>query len=93
MHSVGESLLQSRNSVGRELNRKKMRGSNEAECMQSEKACYETTIPSEAKPTIHQKEQADERVESRKRNRRCVRKRDNKYKREIDRKREREREQ
>ncbi len=42
MHSVGESLLRNRNSVGRELNRKQMRGSNGAGCIQSEKACYET---------------------------------------------------
>ncbi len=41
MHSVEESLLRSRNSVGREIKRKQMRGSNGAECNQSEKACYE----------------------------------------------------
>jgi hypothetical protein len=65
MHSVEESLLRSRNSVGRELNRKQMRGSNEDECIQSEKACLEAAIPSEAKPAMHQeeKEQAKQRVE------------------------------
>jgi hypothetical protein len=65
LHSVGESLLRSRNSVGRDLNRKQMRGSNEAECIQSEKACLEAAIPSEAKPSMHQeeKEQAEKRVE------------------------------
>jgi hypothetical protein len=65
MHSFGESLLRSRYSVGRELNRKQMRGSNDAECIQSEKACLEAAIPSEAKPTMHQeeKEQAEQRVE------------------------------
>jgi hypothetical protein len=64
-HSVGKSLLRSRNSVGRELNRKQMRGSSEAECLQSEKACFEAAIPSEAKPTMHQeeKEQAEQRME------------------------------
>jgi hypothetical protein len=42
-----------------------MRDCNAAECMQSEKACYEAAIPSEAKPKMHQqkKEQAEERVE------------------------------
>jgi hypothetical protein len=67
MHSVPvrESLLRSRNSVGRDLSRKQMRGSNEAECIQSEKACLETAIPSEAKATMHQedKEQAEQTVE------------------------------
>ena len=60
MHSVEESLLRGRNSVGRKLNRKQMRGS-----IQSEKACYEVAIPSEAKPTMHQEEekQAEERRE------------------------------
>jgi hypothetical protein len=64
LHSVGESLLRSRNSVGRELNRKKMRDSNEADCIQPEKACLEAAIPSEATPTMHheEKEQAEERV-------------------------------
>jgi hypothetical protein len=53
-------------SVQREFNRKQMRGSSEAECTQSEKACFEAAIPSEAKPTMHQeeKEQAEQRVES-----------------------------
>jgi hypothetical protein len=46
MYSVGESLFGSRNSVGREINRKQMRGSNEAECIQSEKACLEAPIQS-----------------------------------------------
>jgi hypothetical protein len=64
MHSVGESLLRSRNPVGRTRKRKQMRGSNGTECIQLEKACYEASIPSEAKPTMHheEKEQAEERV-------------------------------
>jgi hypothetical protein len=52
MHSVEESLLRSRNSVGRKLNRKQMRGS-----IQLEKACYEVATPSEVKPTMHQEEE------------------------------------
>jgi hypothetical protein len=62
MYSVGESLLRSRNSVERK--RKQMRGNNEGECIQSEKACFEAAISSEAKPTMHheEKEQAEERV-------------------------------
>jgi hypothetical protein len=41
----------------REINRKHIRGSSGAErTIQSEKACYEATIQSEAKPTKHQEE-------------------------------------
>jgi hypothetical protein len=45
--------------------RNQMRDCNGAECIQSEKACYEAAIPSEATSKIHQegKEQAEERVE------------------------------
>jgi hypothetical protein len=50
--------------IGSEIKRKQMRGSNRAECIQLEKACYEASIPSEAKPTMHheEKEQAEVRV-------------------------------
>jgi hypothetical protein len=48
MHSVEESLLRSRSSVGREIKRKQMRRSSEAECIQSRKACYEAAIQSES---------------------------------------------
>jgi hypothetical protein len=49
-------------------NRKKRRRISEAVCTQSQKACYEAIIQSEAKPTLQEeKEQAQERELDRKR--------------------------
>jgi hypothetical protein len=42
-----------------------MRRSNGAECIQSEKACYEAAIPSEVKPTKHQEMKSKQKREGR----------------------------
>ena len=47
MHSVGESLLRSRNPVRRKTKRKQMRGSTRAKYIQSKKAYYATASQSE----------------------------------------------
>jgi hypothetical protein len=77
MHSVEESPLQSRNSVGGETDtvlkreeqaeeidsQKQKKKGSQVDYIQANKARYEAAIPSEPKPTLHQeeKEQAQER--------------------------------